>query len=107
MGEIGPAGARRGGGDFHGDATGALPFRERPVREHHPVPEDPEGERLAAAVGAAGCGDLLGVDQVLVNQEPEQVLGVADLVAGVHQADVALPRSRSGPRLLAAGRPQD
>ena len=70
--EVGPAVLRRGGGEPHALAAGALPRR---VRQRQP--------REAAAVGAARRDNTLGVDveRRVVGEQPGQVLVVVDLEA--------------------------
>ena len=88
--EVGPRDHRRRGGDLHVLAPRALPRGVGAVGVADAVPQRGELHALAAAVGAAGHADLLGLDQVLVGQQAGQVLGVAGLVAGVGQVDPAL-----------------
>ena len=90
VGEVGPGDPGSGRGDLQRPAARARPRDERAVGHHHPVLESPERERDPAAVGRADRADLGRVDQVLVGEEAHEELRVADLVAGVVEADVAV-----------------
>src|SRR5829696_8388350 len=81
--------------------SGAAPASRmgRPAGERHGTSEPSgritrsrraAGERVAAAVGAADRADAPPIDDPLVDQAPGQLLGVADLVARVVEADEAL-----------------
>ena len=93
VGELAPGDVRGRDGEAHRRPLGALPGNQRAVEQHRPVLQRGHLERHAAAVGAAGGGDLVRIDQPLVDELAEQQLRVADLVADVHQVDVAFRAS--------------
>jgi hypothetical protein len=82
------------------------------VGQHHPVAQDREVERHAAAVRAARDPHLLAVDHAGVGQQARQLLDVARLVAHVVQAHpapraadrVGQARRRAAARLAEAAR---
>jgi hypothetical protein len=84
--EIRPRDVGRRAGEPQRSALRGLPCGEASVGKHHAVAKRGERHRHAAAVGASRRPDPLGVDEALVDQERDQLLRVANLVAGVHQA---------------------
>ena len=82
------------GGHRHRDVADRAGEGHQPaVGQAHAVLQHGQLEGLPAAVGDAGHGDVR-LDQPLVDQQPGQVLGVADLVALVGQVDPSLGAGR-------------
>ena len=71
---------------------------KRPVGQADAVLEEREHRRHAAAVGDAGRGDGVGARDALVDEEPDERLEVADLVADVREARPALLAARGARR---------
>ncbi len=95
VGEIDPGDLGSRGGQRERRTVGRLPVHVGAVGEHLAILERGQRHRRAAAVGAAGRPDPVAVDEALVDEESDQLLRVTDLVAGVHQADVAVIARRA------------
>ena len=83
-----------------GVALGARPGAQRPIGVHHAVVQGRQPKRRDGAVGFALGSDPVAVGDPLVDQQPGRVLGVADFVAEVVPANVAVhaPRQVEDPR---------
>ncbi len=90
VGEVAPRPLRHRGGKFHRRSARALPGHQRAVREHRPVAQRGQRHRDPAAVGDAGGADPAGLGDPFVGEQGDQVLGVANFVAIVHQVVVAV-----------------
>ena len=101
--QVRPRDLRRRRRDLHRGAVGALPCGQGPVREHLAVLQRGKGHREPAAVGTADRADLRRRGDALVGQLASQLLGVANLVASVHQADVAVVARRAQLRARRGG----
>ena len=88
--EVGPRDAGGGGRDLHRLAARARPGDDAVVGHHLAVAQGAERHGHAAAVGPADRADALRVDQALVGELAGELLRVANLVAVVDQADVAV-----------------
>jgi hypothetical protein len=89
VGEVAPGPLRHRRGEFHLRAGRAFPRGQGAVGKHRPVAQRRQRHRHAAAVGDAGGADLVRDRDAFVGEDGDQVLGVADLVAGVEQVVVA------------------
>jgi hypothetical protein len=81
VGEVAPRPARVRGRQRQAPGGRARPRRARTVRQHDAVAQHRELQRLAAAVGDAGGAERVGARDALVDEQPEEVLHVADLEA--------------------------
>jgi hypothetical protein len=78
-----------GGGDAQPASVGAAPRDEATTGQHHPIAERRQLQRLAAPVGVAGHPEAMRIGVALVDEPPDQLLGVARLVPDVGQVDVS------------------
>jgi hypothetical protein len=90
VGEVAPRPLRHRGGKFHRRAVRALPGHQRAVREHRPVAQRGQRHRDPAAIGGAGGADPARLGDPFVGKQGDQVLGVANFVAIIHQVVVAV-----------------